>query len=238
VALVGYTNAGKSTWFNRLSRAHVRVADQLFATLDPTIRAVRLPTGERVGLSDTVGFISDLPTQLVAAFRATLEEVLAADVLVHVRDIASPATEAQAADVESVLADLGIDASEQERRVVELWNKADRLDDQGRADAEARLPRGRAVLGSARTGEGEAALLQLIADRLGRFRTRLRLEVPVADGEAVARAYRLGAVVARHDDERVVTLDLDVPAANVERLRDFAHDRGLDLDVAPRRAAE
>ncbi|NBB71010.1 MAG: GTPase HflX [Alphaproteobacteria bacterium] len=238
VALVGYTNAGKSTWFNRLSRAHVRVADQLFATLDPTIRAVRLPTGERVGLSDTVGFISDLPTQLVAAFRATLEEVLAADVIVHVRDIASPATAAQAQDVEAVLAELGVDEGEQERRVVELWNKVDRLDDQARADAEARLPRERAVLGSARTGEGEAALLNLIAHRLGQFRTRLRLAVPVADGEAIAKAYRLGAVVARHDDERLVTLDLDVPAANVERLRDFAHDRGLDLDVPRHRAAE
>jgi len=238
VALVGYTNAGKSTWFNRLSRAHVRVADQLFATLDPTIRAVRLPTGERVGLSDTVGFISDLPTQLVAAFRATLEEVLAADVIVHVRDIASPATAAQAEDVEAVLAELGVDEGEQERRVVELWNKVDRLDDQARADAEARLPRERAVLGSARTGEGEAALLNLIAHRLGQFRTRLRLAVPVADGEAIAKAYRLGAVVERHDDERTVTLDLDVPPANVERLRDFAHDRGLDLDVPRHKAAE
>jgi GTP-binding protein HflX len=238
VALVGYTNAGKSTWFNRLTRAHVRAADQLFATLDPTIRAVRLPTGERIGLSDTVGFISDLPTQLVAAFRATLEEVLSAEVIVHVRDIASPATEAQAADVEAVLAELGIDEGEQERRVVELWNKADRLDAPARADAEARLPRERAVLGSARTGEGEEALLALIARRLGRFRTRLRLEVPVADGEAIARAYRLGAVVERRDGEERVTLDLDVPAENLDRLRRFAHERGLTLDVPHPTAAE
>jgi GTP-binding protein HflX len=238
VALVGYTNAGKSTWFNRLTRAHVRAADQLFATLDPTIRAVRLPTGERVGLSDTVGFISDLPTQLVAAFRATLEEVLSAEVVVHVRDIASPATDAQAEDVETVLAELGIDESEQERRVVELWNKADRLDDAARADVEARLPRHRAVLGSARTGEGEDALLALVARRLGQFRTRLRLEVPVADGEAVARAYRLGAVVDRRDGEEVVTLDLDVPTENVERLRSFAHERHLGLDVPQRPVAE
>jgi GTP-binding protein HflX len=199
---------------------------------------VRLPTGERIGLSDTVGFISDLPTQLVAAFRATLEEVLSAEVIVHVRDIASPATEAQAADVEAVLAELGIDEGEQERRVVELWNKADRLDAPARADAEARLPRERAVLGSARTGEGEEALLALIARRLGRFRTRLRLEVPVADGEAIARAYRLGAVVERRDGEERVTLDLDVPAENLDRLRSFAHERGLTLDVPHPTAAE
>ena len=238
VALVGYTNAGKSSWFNRLTRARVHAADELFATLDPTIRAVRLPTGERVGLSDTVGFISDLPTQLVAAFRATLEEVLSAEVIVHVRDIASPATEAQAHDVELVLAELGIDEGEQERRVVELWNKVDRLDPAGRADVQARLPKERAVLGSARTGEGEADLLALVARRLGRFRTRLRLEVPVADGEAIARAYRLAAVVDRRDGERVVTLELDVPAENVERLRDLAHARGLTLDAPQATAAE
>ena len=238
VALVGYTNAGKSSWFNRLTRARVHAADELFATLDPTIRAVRLPTGERVGLSDTVGFISDLPTQLVAAFRATLEEVLSAEVIVHVRDIAGPATEAQAHDVELVLAELGIDEGEQERRVVEVWNKVDRLDPAGRADVQARLPKERAVLGSARTGEGEADLLALVARRLGRFRTRLRLEVPVADGEAIARAYRLAAVVDRRDGERVVTLELDVPAENVERLRDLAHARGLGLDAPQATAAE
>ena len=244
VALVGYTNAGKSSWFNRLARARVHAADELFATLDPTIRAVRLPTGEReIGRASCrervcVGFISDLPTQLVAAFRATLEEVLSAEVVVHVRDIASPATEAQAHDVELVLAELGIDEGEQERRVVELWNKVDRLDPAGRADVQARLPKERAVLGSARTGEGETDVLALVARRLGRFRTRLRLEVPVADGEAIARAYRLAAVVDRRDGERVVTLELDVPAENVERLRDLAHARGLTLDAPQATAAE
>jgi GTP-binding protein HflX len=185
-----------------------------------------------------VGFISDLPTQLVAAFRATLEEVLSAEVIVHVRDIASPATEAQAADVETVLTELGVDEGEQERRVVELHNKVDRLDDEARVAAAARLPADRAVLGSARSGEGEQALLALISRRLGQFRTRLRLEVPVADGEAVAKAYRLGAVVDRRDGERVVTLDIDVPAENLDRLRGFAHDRGLALDVPPPKAAE
>ncbi len=231
VALVGYTNAGKSTWFNRLTRAHVHAADQLFATLDPTIRAVRLPTGERIALSDTVGFISDLPTQLVAAFRATLEEVLSATVVIHVRDMASPASEAQMADVESVLAELGLDRAAQERRVIELWNKVDRLDPAARATLEARIPGGRAVLGSATTGEGEAALLALVAERLGRFRTRMVLRVPVSDGASVAKAYRLAAVVDRRETERQVELDLDVPPENVDRLRRFAEAGAFDLEL-------
>ncbi len=231
VALVGYTNAGKSTWFNRLTRADVLAADQLFATLDPTIRAVRLPTGERVALSDTVGFISDLPTQLVAAFRATLEEVLAAEVIVHVRDIASPASDAQRADVAAVLAELGLDEAAQERRVVELWNKVDMLDAEERAALDARARPGGAVLGSAVTGEGEGDLLALVAARLGRFRTRMTLHVPVADGEALARAYGLGAVVHREDGELETVVELDVATENVERVRRFANARRLQLDI-------
>lgn len=233
VALVGYTNAGKSTWFNRLTRAHVHAADQLFATLDPTIRAVRLPTGERIALSDTVGFISDLPTQLVAAFRATLEEVLSAEVIVHVRDMASPASEAQRADVEAVLDELGVDEEARGRRVVEVWNKVDRIGPAERAALETELEPGRTVLCSAATGEGEERLLALIAERLGRFRKRLTLRVPVADGEAVARVYRLAAVVHRRDGEREVELDLDVAPENVDRLRRFAEDRALELELAP-----
>jgi GTP-binding protein HflX len=126
VALVGYTNAGKSTLFNRLTRADVLAENMLFATLDPTSRAVRMPHGETVILSDTVGFISDLPTMLVAAFRATLEDVIEADVLLHVRDVSHGETEAQASDVQGVLRDLGIDP-ETEHRIVEVWNKADLL---------------------------------------------------------------------------------------------------------------
>src|SRR6201988_5326958 len=127
VALVGYTNAGKSTLFNRLTRADVQAADMLFATLDPTLRAIRLPHGGKAMLSDTVGFISSLPTQLVAAFRATLEEVLEADLILHVRDIAHDDAEAQLCDVETILRDLGVEPGDR-RRVVEVWNKADLLD--------------------------------------------------------------------------------------------------------------
>src|SRR5262249_22505606 len=125
VALVGYTNAGKSTLFNRMTQARVLSADMLFATLDPTLRAVDLPHGARVILSDTVGFISDLPTLLVAAFRATLEEVIEADIILHVRDVSHGEADAQSQDVENVLRQLGIEPTDS--RLVEVWNKIDRL---------------------------------------------------------------------------------------------------------------
>ena len=132
VAIVGYTNAGKSTLFNRLTGAGVLAEDMLFATLDPTLRRVRLPHGTSVILSDTVGFISDLPTHLIAAFRATLEEVVEADLVIHLRDISDPDTAAQAEDVERILADLGVDATDA-KHVIEVWNKIDRLDEGNRA---------------------------------------------------------------------------------------------------------
>ena len=153
-ALVGYTNAGKSTLFNALTGAAVLAEDTLFATLDPTIRALPLPGGSKAVLSDTVGFISDLPTTLIAAFRATLEEVLQADLIVHVRDIADDSTSSQRADVNAVLAELGVDAEGEPDRLLEVWNKADLLDAAGLQRARNEARRAGAVLVSAATGYG------------------------------------------------------------------------------------
>jgi GTPase len=204
VALVGYTNAGKSTLFNRLTGAEVLAKDMLFATLDPTLRQVVLPGGVRAILSDTVGFISDLPTQLVAAFRATLEEVLEADVILHVRDIAHPESQAQAADVEAILSGLGVGPDVPR---IEVWNKADLLPEgDPQLAVAARRPEVRLV--SALTGAGLEALSEQVAGLLEAARRRDVLLLPHAAGRARAWLHAEGLVEAEAIDEDGIHLTL------------------------------
>lgn len=211
VALVGYTNAGKSTLFNRMTAASVLSADMLFATLDPTLRAVNLPRGNRVILSDTVGFISDLPTMLVAAFRATLEEVIEANVILHVRDVSHEDTTAQSRDVEKVLGELGIEASD--LRLIEVWNKIDCLDNGGRAqlfNLANRQPLGRRpVPVSALSGEGIDHLVQAIEARLAENRQTVEIAINPADGAGLSWLYRHSEVLEKHmrdDGQLAVTV--------------------------------
>ncbi len=199
VALVGYTNAGKSTLFNRMTGAEVLAKDMLFATLDPTMRGIVLPSGRKIIASDTVGFISDLPTQLVAAFRATLEEVLEADLILHVRDISHPESAEQAADVGDILTSLGVGAN---TPMFEVWNKLDLVDPSARDSlAVQRANRSGVFPVSALTGEGVDDLLAAISDSFAQVRVDETLTLPFADGRARARLHAMGVVVAEDQDD-------------------------------------
>ncbi len=222
VALVGYTNAGKSTLFNRITGAGVLAEDMLFATLDPTLRRMKLPHGRTVILSDTVGFISDLPTHLVAAFRATLEEVLEADLVLHVRDMADDDNQAQSADVLRILKDLGIDEAEGEKRIIEVWNKIDRLEPENHEAIVQKAEGARNVVAvSAVTGEGVDTLMDEISRRLSGVLTETTVTLPVDKLALLPWLYDHAIVDNREDNEDgSITLDLrlsETEATELER---------------------
>jgi len=226
VALAGYTNAGKSTLFNRLTGAGVVAEDMLFATLDPTLRRIKLPHGRMIILSDTVGFISDLPTHLVAAFRATLEEVLEADLILHVRDMSDPDNAAQAADVLRILGELGIDEGDRERRIIDVWNKIDRLEPEAR---EALLTKADAnpdtIAVSAVTGEGVPRLLSLVGERLSGVLTEATVSLRVDQLSLLPWFYEHTIIDGREDQEDG-SVSLDVRVSEAEAIE---MERRLEL---------
>ena len=219
VALVGYTNAGKSTLFNRMTGADVLAKDMLFATLDPTMRGITLPSGRKIIASDTVGFISDLPTQLVAAFRATLEEVLEADLILHVRDISHPETAEQAADVADIMASLGVNAA---TPLIEVWNKLDLVEPSAReALAVQAANRAQVFPISAVTGEGVAALLDAVSAAFDEEKTERRLSLPFTDGRRRAWLHAEGVVLSEIPTDTGFAVTVRWTARQEKRYRDL-----------------
>lgn len=219
VALVGYTNAGKSSLFNRLANSNVFAKDLLFATLDPTMRRINLPSGREIILSDTVGFISDLPHELIMSFRATLEEVLEADIIVHVRDIANPNTNEQKKDVLDVLANLGLKEIEQQDKYIEVFNKMDLLSPQEHTKicqlCERRL---NVVPTSALTGEGTEQFLQLVENKLSSAHLQTEIKIPVGDGRLIAWVYANSEVLNSKIKGETVTLNIKIDSVNLAKL--------------------
>jgi GTP-binding protein HflX len=226
IALVGYTNAGKSTLFNRLTDADVMAENLLFATLDPTMREIAVPGFDKAILSDTVGFISDLPTQLVAAFRATLEEVISADLIIHVRDISHPDSDAQRADVEQVLKDIG--AGGEAQPLIEAWNKIDLLGEEEAASVRAEAERKPEVMPiSALGGEGVDSLIQAAAERLREGSKVRAFSLPADAGEAIAWLHANGEMVAEKADELRTEFEVRLSDADWARFRSRYAD-GID----------
>ena len=219
VAFVGYTNAGKSSWFNTLTQANVFAKDLLFATLDPTMRRVKLPSGREVILSDTVGFISDLPHELIMAFRATLEEVLEADIIVHVRDIANPDTQEQKKDVLDVLANLGLKDIREKDNYIELLNKADLLGEESKKRIQNHLlQRPNKVLTSAVTGEGREQFLHLIDEKLASGSLEKNITISAASGDILAWLHSNARILTQTPIEDKIKLSVQISESKWQQL--------------------
>lgn len=219
IALVGYTNAGKSTLFNRLSQANVFAQDLLFATLDPTMRKIKLPSGREVILSDTVGFISDLPHELIMSFRATLEEVLSADVVVHVRDLANQNHNQQQKDVLSVLKGLGLEDIEKQNNYIELWNKIDILNSESRIFVEEQSRRNKNIIPiSAITGEGCIDFLKMIDNKISSQSKLIEIKVPCSDGKTISWLYRHSEIISSENVNEYQVIKIKIDSTGMSKL--------------------